>query len=97
VIARTEFYVEVEVRSSKPRCKGIPLVIVVVIVLSIIIAALKIGDVLMYSSVPFFLYVVCRPTSRFTAYKALFALIAVLTIRGVVLLVRGVVLSVGIE
>jgi len=38
-----------------------------------------------------------RPTSRFTAYKALFALVAVLTVRGVVLLVRGVVSLVGIE
>jgi len=45
-----------------------------------------------------------RLISRFTVYKALFALIAVLTIRGVMLLVRGVaslvrgvVSSVGIE
>ena len=95
MIARTGFYIEVEVRSSKPRCKGIPLVIVVVI--SIAVAALKIGDVLTYSLVPFFLYIVYRLISRFTAYKALFALITVLTIRGVILLIRGVVLSIGIE
>jgi hypothetical protein len=87
MITRIGFYVKVEVRSSKPRCKGIPLVIVVVVVVvvvSIAIAALKIGDVLTYSSVPFVLYMVYRPISRFTAYKALFALIAVLTVRGVV-------------
>ena len=87
MIARTGFYIKVEVR-------GIPLIIVVV---SIAVAALKIGDVLTYSLVPFFLYMVCRPISSFTAYKALFALIAVLTVRGVVLLVRGVVSSVNIE
>ena len=40
---------------------------------------------------------VCKPISRFTAYKVLFALITVLTIRGVILLVRRVVLLVGIE
>jgi hypothetical protein len=38
-----------------------------------------------------------RLISRFAAYKALFALITVLTIRGVMLLVRGVVSSVSIE
>jgi hypothetical protein len=95
VIARTGFYIEVKVRSSKPRYKGIPLVIVVVV--SIAVAALKIRDVLTYPLVPFFLYIVYRPISRFTAYKALFALIAVLIIRGVILLVRGVVSLVGIE
>ena len=84
MIARTGFYIEVEVR-------GIPLVIVVV---SIAVAALKIGDILTYSLVPFFLRMVRRPTFRFTAYKALFALIAVLTIRGIISLVRGVVSSV---
>jgi len=90
VIARTGFYIEVEVRSSK----GIPLVIVVVV--SIAVAALKIGDILTYSLVPFSLYMVRRPTSRFAAYKALFALITVLTIRGV-MSVREAVSSVGIE
>jgi hypothetical protein len=91
VIARTGFYIKVEVRSSK----GIPLVIVVIIV-SITVTALKIGDVLTYSLVPFFLYIVRRLIPRFTAYKALFAL-AVLIIRGVISSVRGAVLLVGIE
>ena len=58
---------------------------VIIIVISITIIALKIRNVLMYSLVFFFLYMVCRPTSRFTVYKVLFALIAVLTVRGVVL------------
>jgi len=87
VITRAGFYIKVEVRSSKPRYKGIPLVIVVVVIIGIAVAALKVGDILAYSLVPFVLCIVYRPTSRFTAYKALFALIAVLTIRGVVLLV----------
>jgi len=86
VITGIGFYIEIEVRSSKLRYKGIPLVIIVVVI-SIAITALKIGDILTYSSVPFFLYMVYRPTSRFTAYKALFALITILTIRGVILLV----------
>ena len=76
---------------SKLRYKGILLVIVI-----LNIAALKIRDILMYFLVPFILCVVCRPASRFTTYKTLFALIAVLTVRGVVLSVRGVVSSVGI-
>ena len=71
--------------------------VIVVVVVSIAITALKIGDVLMYSLVPFFLCMVYRLISRFTAYKALFALITVLTIKGVMLLVKGVVLLVGIE
>jgi hypothetical protein len=71
--------------------------VIVVVIISIAVTTLKIGDVLMYSLVPFFLYIVRRLISRFTAYKALFTLIAVLIIRGVILLVRGVVLSVGIE
>jgi hypothetical protein len=58
--------------------------LVIVVVISIAVAALKIGDVLTYSLVPFFLYIVCRLISRFTAYKVLFALIAVLMIRGVI-------------
>ena len=69
---------------------------VIIVVISIAVAALKIGDVLTYSLVPFFLCIVYRPISRFAAYKALFAL-AVLTIRGVILLVRGAVSSVGVE
>ena len=96
MIAKTGFYIKVEVRSSKPCYKGIPLVIVVIII-NIAVTALKIKDILTYSLVPFFLYMVYRPISRFTAYKALFTLIAVLTIRGVILLVRGVVLLVSIE
>ena len=71
--------------------------VIVVVVISIAVTALKIGDILTYSLVPFFLYIVCRLIFRFTAYKALFALIAVLIIRGVMLLVRGVVSSVVIE
>ena len=84
MIIRAGFYVEVEVRSSKPRCKGIPLVIVVIVIISIAVAALKVGDVLAYFLVPFILCMVRRLISRFTVYKALFALITVLTIRGVV-------------
>jgi|SRR6266403_2446441 hypothetical protein len=71
---------------SKLRYKGIPLVIVVILV-----TALKIGDILTYSSVLLILCMVRRPTSRFAAYKALFALVAIL------IAVRGVVSSVGIE
>ena len=88
MIARTGFYIKVKVRSFKLRRKGTPLVVVVI--LSIVGTALKIGDILTYFSVPFFLYMVRRPTSRLTIYKALFALITVLTI-------RGVILSVSIE
>jgi hypothetical protein len=73
------------------------IIVVVVVIVGIAVAALKIGDVLTYSSVPFVLYMVYRLISRFTAYKALFALIAVLTIRGVILFVRGVVSSVSVE
>ena len=69
----------------------------VIVVVVVVVAALKIGDILTYSSVPFVLYIVYRLISRFTTYKALFALIAVLTVRGVISLVRGVVLSVSVE
>ena len=65
---------------SKLRYKGIPLVII--IILSVAVAALKIRDILTYFSVPFILYMVCRPISRFAAYKALFALVAVLMVKG---------------
>ena len=88
MIARTGFYIKIEVRSS---------LIFFAYIFSITVAALKIRDILMYFLVPFILYMVCRPTSRFVAYKALFALIAVLMIGGVILLVRGVVLLVSIE
>ena len=80
---------------SKLRYKGVPLVIVVI--LGIAVAALKIRDILTYFSVPFILYMVCRPVSRSTAYKTLFALVAVLTVKGVILLVRGVILLVSIK
>ena len=69
----------------------------VIVVVSIAVTALKIGDILTYFSVPFVLYMVYRPISRFAAYKALFALIAVLTVGGVVSSVGGVVSSVSIE
>ena len=67
------------------------------IILSTTIAALKIRDILTYFSVPFILYIVYRPISRFTVYKALFALITVSIVRGVVLLVKKVVLLVSIK
>ena len=89
MIARTGFYIKIEVRSS--------LIFFIIIIFSIAVAALKIRYILIYFSVLFILYIVYRPTSRFTIYKALFALIAVLTIRGVMLLVKEVVLSVNIE
>ena len=94
MITKIGFYIKIKVRSPKLRYKDIPLVI---IILSIAIAALKIGDILIYSSVPFILYMVCRPISRFTVYKALFALITVLTVGGLVLSVKEVVLSVNIK
>jgi hypothetical protein len=74
VITRIGFYIEVEVRGS--------------LILSIAITTLKVGDILTYSPVPFILCMVYRLISRSAAYKALFALIAV---------VRGAVSSVGIE
>ena len=83
------FYIKIEVRSS--------LVFFIIVILSIAVAALKIRYILTYFPVPFILCVVCRPASRFTIYKVLFALIAVLTVRGVVLLVRGVILLVSIK
>ena len=94
MITKIWFYIKIEVKSPKFRYKGIPLVIVI---LNITVAALKIGDILIYSPVPFILYMVCKPTSRFTAYKALFALIAVLMVRGLVSSVKEVVLLVSIE
>ena len=87
-MTRVVFYIKIEVRGS---------LIFFTYILSITITALKIRDILIYFSVPFVLCVIRRPTSRFTAYKALFALIAVLMIRGVMSSVREVVSSVGIE
>ena len=86
------FYIKIEVRSSL-----IFILLVIIVILSIAVTALKIRDILTYFLIPFILYMVCRPTSRFTVYKALFALIAVLTVKGVVLLIREVVLLVSIE
>ena len=80
------FYIKIKVRSS---------LIFFACILNITITALKIRDVLIYFSVPFILYVVYRLISSFTVYKVLFALIAVLTVKGVVLTVKGVVLTVG--
>ena len=84
MITKIGFYIKIEVKNPKLCYKGIPLVI---IILSIAVAALKIGNILIYPPVPFILCMVCRPTSSFTVYKVLFALIAVLTVRGVVSLV----------
>ena len=89
MIARTGFYIKIEIKSS--------LIFFTIIILSITVTALKIKYILIYFSVPFFFYIVCRPISRFTVYKALFALITVLIIRGVILLVRGIVLLVSIK
>ena len=94
MITKIGFYIKIEVRSPKLHYKGIPLVI---IILSITVAALKIGNILIYPPIPFILYIVCRPTSRFTTYKALFALITVLTVKGLVLLVKKAVLLVSIK
>ena len=94
MITRIGFYIKIEVKSPKFHYKGIPLVI---IILGITVAALKISNILIYPSVPFILYIVCRPISKFTAYKVLFALIAVLTVRGLILSVKGAVLLVSIK
>ena len=80
-------------------------IIVVVIIIGIAVTALKIRDILMYSLVPFVFCIVYRLISRFAVYKALFALITVLTVRGVavltvkevaVLIIKRVVSSVSI-
>ena len=89
MIAKIGFYIKVKVKSS--------LIFFTIIILSIAVAALKIRYILIYFSVPFILYIIHKPTSRFTTYKALFAFIAVLTIRGVMSLVKRVVLLVSIE
>ena len=86
MITRIGFYIKIEVKSS---------LIFFTCILSITITAPKIRDILTYFSVPFILYVVYRPISSFTVYKALFALIAVLTVGEVVLIVKGVVLLVS--
>ena len=86
MITKIGFYIKIKVKSS---------LIFFACILSITITALKIRDILIYFLVPFILYVVCRLVFRFTVYKALFALIAVLIVRGVVSTVRGVVLSIS--
>ena len=89
MIAKIGFYIKIKVKSS--------LIFFTTIILSIAVAALKIRYILTYFSVPFILCIIYRPISRFTIYKVLFALIAVLIIRGVILLVKGVILSVSIK
>ena len=89
MIARTGFYIKIEVKNS--------LTFFTIIILSIAVAALKIRYILTYFLVPFILYVIYKPISRFTIYKALFALIVVLTIKRVILLVKKVISSVSIE
>ena len=89
MIAKIGFYIKVKVKNS--------LIFFTIVILSIAVAALKIRYILMYFLVPFILYIIYRLISRFTVYKALFAFIAVLIIRGVMSLVRGVVLLVGIK
>ena len=74
------FYIKIKVRNSL-------IFFTYILILSIAITALKIRDILIYFLVPFIFYIVCRPISSFTVYKALFALIAVLIVRRVVLLV----------
>ena len=89
MIARIGFYIKVEVRSS--------LIFFTIVILSIAVAALKIRYILTYFSVPFVLYMIRRLISRFTVYEALFALITVLIIRGVMSSVKRVVLLVSIK
>ena len=107
MITRIGFYIKIKIRNSKLCYKGIPLVIIIIIIIiiSIAVAALKIRDILIYSLVPFILYIVCRPISRFIIYKTLFTLIIVLTVKRVivlivkkvaVLIIKGVVLLVSI-
>ena len=86
MITKIGFYIKIEIRSS---------LIFFACILSITITALKIRDILIYFLVPFILYMVCKLISSFTVYKALFALIAVLTVGGVVSTVKGVVLLVN--
>ena len=82
MITKIGFYIKIEIKSS---------LIFFACILSITITALKIRDVLIYFSVPFILYVIYRLISSFTVYKALFAIIAVLIVGGVVLMVKKVV------
>ena len=86
MITKIRFYIKIKVKSS---------LIFFACILSITVTALKIRDILIYFSVPFILYVICRPISSFTVYKVLFTLIAVLTVKGVVSTVKRVVLLVS--
>ena len=88
MITRIGFYIKIKIKYS---------LIFFTCILSITITALKIRDILIYFSVPFILYIVYRLISSFTVYKALFALIAVLIVKGVVSSVNKIVLSVGIK
>ena len=89
VIAKTGFYIKIKVKSF--------LIFFTIVILSIAVTALKIRYILIYFLVPFALYIIYKLISRFTIYKVLFALIAVLIIRGVISSVKGVVLSVNIK
>ena len=88
MITKIRFYIKIEVKNS---------LIFFTCILSITITALKIKDVLIYFLVPFILYIVYRLISSFTVYKALFALITVLIIKGLVSSVKKTVLLVSIE
>jgi hypothetical protein len=88
VITKIGFYIKIKVKNS---------LIFFICIFSITITALKIRDILIYFSVPFILYIVYRPISSFTVYKVLFALIAVLIVKGVVLLVNKIVLLASIK
>ena len=94
MITKIGFYIKIKVKSPKLHYKSIFLVI---IILGITVTTFKISNILIYPPVPFILYMVCRPISKFIIYKALFALIAVLIVGGLVLLVKKAVLLVSIE
>ena len=88
MITKIGFYIKIKIKNS---------LIFFTCIFSITITALKIRDILIYFLVPFILYMVYRPTSSFTVYKALFALITVLIIKGLVSSVKKTVLLVSIE
>ena len=88
MITRIGFYIKIKIKSS---------LIFFACILSITVTALKIRDVLIYFSVPFILYMIYRLISSFIIYKVLFALIAVLIVKGVVSTVNRVVLLVSVK
>ena len=88
MITKIGFYIKIKVKNS---------LIFFTCIFSITITALKIRDILIYFSVPFILYIVYKPISSFTIYKALFAFIMVLTVKKIVLIVSKIVLSVSIK